>query len=394
MHVLMVNAHGCGDPRAGGVEAGLTTLSAGLVARGHTVSHLVAFPGGRAEPGIDVTVLHATDWRDDPVRRVRNHAGDVISRPTKALAEAVARHRPDLVHTNNLPGISTAVWEVSRRLGLPVMHTLWDYHLLCPRVTMRKHDGTTPCRPHPLLCGFRTQRLVRWAEGVSYVAGVSAYILEQCGGLFPTAEACILRTPMVLPEDERPSRPPASQLRSIGYIGALSTAKGVDVLLSAAPVLAELGCELHVAGGGPLVEAVEAAARSTPFIHYHGVVSGAEKGAFFDRCDAGIVPSVWAEPGGPNFALGEWLCAGRPVLVSGRGGLGEVSDLYTWAIRTEPTVEGLEQAFRELAEPENWEAIRARIRPVQTAEQVDQWLTAHEVIYGGLVSGRSPITSS
>ena len=106
------------------------------------------------------------------------------------------------------------------------------------------------------------------------------------------------------------------------------------------------------------------------------------------------MPSVWAEPGGPNLALGEWLCSGRPVLVSGRGGLGEVSDLYPWAIRTEPTVEGVEQAFRELAEPENWEAIRARIRPIPSAAQLDQWVTAHEVIYERLLSGRSPITSS
>ena len=394
MHVLMVNAHGPGDPRAGGVEAGLTTLSAGLIARGHTVSYLVAFPGGRAEPGIDETVLHATDWRDDPVRRLRNHAGDVISRPTKALTEAVARHRPDLVHTNNLPGISTAVWEVEQATRSP-----GDAHAvgLPPALSAGDDEktGRDDAVPAP-------PAAVWIANPAARPLGRRGVVRRRCLRLHPRA----VRRPLPHCRSGCPTHPDGVAGGRTPFAPSCEPTE-IDRLhrrtqhgkRSRRPALGCAGpggarCELHVAGGGPLVEDVEAAARSAPFIHYHGVVSGAEKGAFFDRCDAGIVPSVWAEPGGPNFTLGEWLCGGRPVLVSGRGGLGEVSDLYPWAVRIEPTVDGVEQAFRELAEPVNWEAIRARIRPVQTAEQVDQWLTAHEVIYGGLLSGRSPITSS
>jgi glycosyltransferase involved in cell wall biosynthesis len=384
MHVLMVNAYG-NDPRAGGVEKGIAMLSDGLAVRGHTVSYLNAFPGGRADPGAQVTVVHPTDWREDPMRRLRNHLGDVISRPTRALAETVARHDPDVVHTHNLPGISTGIWEVSRRLGLPVMHTLHDYHLLCPRVTMMHRDGTTPCRPHPLLCGLRTQRLIRWAGAVSHLAGVSAYLIELCAGLFPGAEKHVLRNPMFLPERPHPRRVPGRRLKSVGFIGGLDPAKGVDVLLSAAPTLEMLECELHVAGGGRLAPEVAAAAQRFPFVHYHGVVSGAEKDAFFEACDAGIIPSVWAEPGGPTHTLIEWLCSGRPVLVSRRGGLGEVIDLYPSAIGLEPTVEGVDQALRELAEPTRWETIRAEIRPVETAAELDRWIVAHEEIYAAMI---------
>ena len=42
-------------------------------------------------------------------------------------------HAPDVVHTHNLTGVSTAIWEVCRRLDLPVFHSLHDYYLLCPR---------------------------------------------------------------------------------------------------------------------------------------------------------------------------------------------------------------------------------------------------------------------
>jgi len=380
MHILMVNAQGY-DCRAGGVEKGIVMLSDGLAARGHTVSHLNAFPGGRNEPGRLVTVLHPTDWREDTVRRFRNHLGDVISRPTQELAHAIARHHPDVLHTHNLPGISTSIWEVSRRLGLPVMHTLHDYHLLCPRVTMMRRDGTTPCQPHPLLCGLRTQRLARWAGAVSQLAGVSAYLLDLCARFFPEAEKHVLRNPMVTPQDWRPLRPPGSRLTSIGYIGNLDTPKGVDLLLSAVPVLTTLGCQLHIAGGGRLAGDVAATAKRTPVVRYHGVVSGVEKEAFFESCDAGIIPSVWAEPGGPTHTLTEWLSGGRPVLVSRRGGLGEVLDLYPAAIGLEPTVDGVEQALRELAEPENWKSVVARIQPIEIDGEFDTWVSAHEDIY-------------
>src|SRR5262245_134233 len=377
----MVNAYGS-DPKAGGVEKGIAMLSSGLVERGHTVSYVNAFPGGRAEPGAEVTVLHASDWRDDPLRRVRNHLGDVVSHPTAELNEVVAHHGPDIVHTHNLPGISTSIWEVSRRLGIPVMHTLHDYHLLCPRVTLLHRDGTTPCQPHPLLCGLRTRRLVRWAPAVSHLAGVSAYLVGLCSRFFPDAEKHVLRNPMVLPENLHPSGGPRPRLGSIGYIGALDAAKGVDLLLAAAPTIGELGCELHIAGGGRLADEVQAAARRFPFVRYHGVVSGTGKDAFFATCDAGIIPSVWAEPGGPTHVLVEWLCSGRPVLVSRRGGLGEVIDLYPMAIGLEPTAEGVERALRQLAEPGNWDAVRALIQPIETSGEVERWVDAHEAIYG------------
>jgi glycosyltransferase involved in cell wall biosynthesis len=186
---------------------------------------------------------------------------------------------------------------------------------------------------------------------------------------------------MVVDQNRHPVRPVGDRLASIGYIGNLDAPKGVELLLSAVPVLAALGCELHIAGGGRMAGHVAAVAQRTPVVKYHGVVSGAEKDAFFESCDAGIIPSVWAEPGGPTHTLIEWLCSGRPVLVSRRGGLGEVVGLYPAAIGLEPTVDGVQQALRELAEPENWETIRAQTRPIETDGEFDRWVSAHEEIY-------------
>ena len=144
----MVNAPA--DVTAGGAEKHVHELARELRSRGHELAFLHAFPSrdGQYEP--DTTVLHATDWRDDQVRRVRNHVDDWLSLPAERLRQVVAAHRPDVVHTHNLPGISTGIWEVCRRLGLPVVHTLHDYQLLCPRKSLMRSDGE-PCRPAPLV---------------------------------------------------------------------------------------------------------------------------------------------------------------------------------------------------------------------------------------------------
>ena len=202
MRVLLVNSHGA-DSTYGGAEHYADVLGTGLVARGHEVEVLSAFPVGNGWAA-HTTVLHRTDWRDSRIRRVRNHVGDVVAAPWPRLRAAVEAAAPDLVHTNNLPGIATGIWESARRLGIPVVHTLHDYQLLCPRTSLVRRDGS-PCHPSPLLCGARTRRLIRWAGGVRAVIGVSEHILHRHDGLFPDAAERVVRPPLA-PLDDPTSR--------------------------------------------------------------------------------------------------------------------------------------------------------------------------------------------
>jgi glycosyltransferase involved in cell wall biosynthesis len=379
VRIVIVNAHG-NDPTVGGVEKGLAMLTRELSARGHAVSWIIAFPGGRPEAGMDITVLHNTSWRTDSTRRLHDHVNAFVSRPTARLSEVIADHRPDLVHTHNLPGITTAIWEVARRQGLPVLHTLHDYYLLCPRTTLTQRDGITPCRPHPLLCGLRTRRLSRWSSAVSHVSGVSRYLLGVHEHLFPKASKHLIRNPMV-PLSNRSLPPPARELRSIGYIGSLDEAKGVSVLLEAAPELVRLGCRLHLAGGGRLAGQVEQAAEGLPNVQYHGIVSGPAKEDFFAGCDLGIIPSTWAEPGGPTHTMIEWLCAGRPLLVSPRGGLGEIVGHYPGAVAVEPTVEAIRTAVSGLRDRTSWQELVDSVRLTDVEDDLARWASAYETVY-------------
>jgi glycosyltransferase involved in cell wall biosynthesis len=52
------------------------------------------------------------------------------------VKKIIDREQPDLVHTHNLQGFSVAAWKVVKKRGLPLVHTMHDYYLLCPRNTM------------------------------------------------------------------------------------------------------------------------------------------------------------------------------------------------------------------------------------------------------------------
>lgn len=373
--VLLVNAHGA-DEFAGGAEAYVAQLADGFSARGFEIEVLAAFPSERH--GRRVTTLHATHWRTSRIRRLKNHAGDVISAPTRRLSEVVARVAPDVVHTSNLPGISTAIWEVARRRGVPVVHTILDYQLLCPRVTLLRPDGT-PCRPHPLLCGMRTRRLARWAGAVSHVIGVSQYVLDLHADFFPAATLETIGLLAFPPQ--RSIQPPGERLTTIGYLGALEHTKGVVPLLEAAPALGRLGVALLLGGDGRLRADVEAAVLREPNVHYEGPLSGPEKDRFLERCDAGILPSVWQEPGGPTMVALEWLAAGRPLLMSPRGGMAEALPQLPGAVEVEPSPQGIARAVEQLLAPDRWRDAVRRVQVPNNDQDLEGWLDKHERVY-------------
>jgi len=386
VRILIANAHG-DDASSGGAERLVRDLGQGLEARGAEVSLLQSFPSREPGGSFERIVLHRSDWRDDRARRVRNHLGDLASRPHAELDEALARAAPDLVHTHNLPGMSTAIWEAARRRGIPVVHTIHDYWLLCPRTTLTKRDAT-PCRPSPFLCGARTRRLARWGGAVSQLIGVSQWAIDLHASLFPAATAHLIRHPLATdPEASPPSEPTPATL---GYIGSLERIKGVHLLLEAAPRLAEIGVRLRLAGRGALEDRVADTVAAHENVAWEGAVHGEEKQRFFAGCDLGIVPSVWAEPGGPTYTMVEWLAARRPVLASTRGGLGEVAGTYGGSAAVEPSADAVVGAVSELLEPRRWQALVAGLRPADSRAETEQWLDRHLAVYRSAL-GRSTI---
>lgn len=379
----MVNGHGT-DTIAGGAEVAVQLLARGIAERGHEVSVLAAYPSESEGDGMPTTVLRTLDWRRSRRARIHSHVTDLLSISSTKLFRAVSTAKPDVVHTFNLQGLGSGIWAVCRDLDVPVVHTIHDYHLLCPRVTLMRADGVTPCSPNRLLCGFRTHRLDRHSSSVKALLGVSDYVLEVHTSLFPEAVRSLVRAPVAIPNWPA-MRPPSTTLRTLGYIGKLEAIKGLRSLLEAAPVITSHGIEIRIAGAGQLENEVADAAANDPRLHFHGLVSGEAKANFLESCDLGVVPSVWAEPGGPQYTMIEWLASGRPVLVSRRGGLGEVASAFGGSTPIEPTAEGIANAVESLTSPTAWNTAVQQVEPV-VENDLDRWLDTHETIYESVIS--------
>ena len=384
MRVLFVNGHGI-DIRVGGAERYVADLERGCRERGIGTAVLSAFPAASDSPGVTVAARYADDWRTSRSRRLRNYLGSFDARATPGLRTAILRAEPDVVHTSNLTGLTTGVWGACAQLGIPVVHTLHDYSLLCARTTLLSRDGSPCTRSRLGCCGVRARRLGRWASSVGAVVGVSRHVLQAHEGFFPDA------TPTHVVLHPRPAPPPnghrpwPDRLTTVGYLGALDIVKGVDVLLAAVEPLSQLGIRVKIAGDGRLRANVEAAAGDC-LLDYGGVVTGDGKSRFIAACDVGAVPSLWAEPGAPSFTVLEWLAAGRPVVCSLRGGLGEAARSLPGMIAVEPSVDAIVAACTRLVDPVEWKrALGAAAAPVGVDGDHDRWLSDHVRVYEDLV---------
>jgi len=157
------------------------------------------------------------------------------------MARGVARildaEKPDLVHTNNLAGFSVLTWQGIKRRNLPLVHTLHDYYLLCPRSSMFREgkNCTTQCvkcRPYALPRN-------RPSNQVDAVVGVSQFILERHLKLRYFADT--FRKDVIFNGYQSlngyqtgslalPSHTPSLPIR-FGYLGRLIPDKGLEILL-------------------------------------------------------------------------------------------------------------------------------------------------------------------
>jgi glycosyltransferase involved in cell wall biosynthesis len=238
----------------------------------------------------------------------------------RQVAHVLDAERPDLVHTNNLSGFTALTWQLVKQRHVPLVHTLRDYYLLCPRNTMFRNGENcdkrcTECR----LYGLTRKHL---SNQVDTVVGISRFILERHLEFGYFADTPRKR---VVPNacQEAPA-PPALDTRSLpvwfGYLGQLHPTKGVEMLLGSAVQLPAGSWGLSIAGRGYTnYELYLRGRHRTSAIKFLGHTKPED---FFRRIDVLVVPSLWHEPFGRVVI--EAYAHGVPVIASNRGGLPEL----------------------------------------------------------------------
>jgi len=235
------------------------------------------------------------------------------------------KERPAIVHTHNLDGLSFSVFWAAKALRIPLVHTVRDYHLLCPYANF-----TCPltrfkiCPERSFVCqvySFLKKLVVNNIPAV--VTAPSRFVLK-IHKRFGFFKSTITETVpnFVVGQKKFPSQEKTGNTLEFLYTGRLSKEKGVDVLIVAFKDTKEDFLRLNIVGDGPERRRLEDLAAKDKRIKFHGKVILAEIGSFYSKADVLVVPSVWYEVFG--VVVIEAFSFGIPVIGSKIGGPAEL----------------------------------------------------------------------
>lgn len=347
------------------------------------------------------------------------------------VAEILAEYQPDLVHLTSSYTLSASVIRAVVRSGRPLVVTLTDFWFICPQVTLRRSDGqlcdghTTPgeclrcllgqSRAYqraavvlpkavlaPMLIWASQQPRLARQRGLRGMAldmpvrkATLLPLLEQAAAIIAPSHILadlyqsngLQRTPRVVPyghdlswtADVQP-RPSGAGL-VFGYVGRLTEAKGVHVLVEAATRLdPAVRASVHLYGDPEAEPAytarLRALAGASSRVKFQGKFGREALAQVYSQIDVLVVPSVWYENN--PLVLQEAYAAGRPVIASNLGGMAEFTAHEGSGLLFEPgSAAGLAAAMQRLAtDPALLARLRAGLPPVRSIEEEVQAIGA------------------
>jgi len=261
----------------------------------------------------------------------------------RKLSELLRREKPDIAHVHNYYfHLTPAILYALRDAGVPVLHTLHDYHLACPNHGFYDYRRHVVCEDCPRY-GFhrvlvrgcmrvgRVRSLVAWFEAMLYRARgayrrlVQHYIapsefLRSKLSPQPVAPERISVLPNTV--EDHGGLGPVPGGGSFFYAGRLSHEKGLDLILEVARRLPET--QWRLAGSGPLGNELRRAIESDALsnVTLLGHLTGEALREEYRRARAVVLPSRCYE-NCPLIVL-EAMSAGRPTIGARIGGIAEL----------------------------------------------------------------------
>ena len=402
-----------GRPRIMLTSFGYNDSGGGTIVPRHLSQELV-------RRGWDVTVFHAAvpqlpdapaytvrRWYEDGVRLIgvhnRPHGLFDLGNPqreiddppiTAAFAEALDRHRPDVVHVHNLHNLGAALIDEVAERGIPAHYSTHNYWPICPRAYLYTErlelchgpgdgSGCAACVGNSDRRGHRhrlSEIRSRFERGLTSILAVSQAMKRTLvTNGYPEEMIDVVRQAM--PQEQAiwqalgRRRSPGRQgdVLTVGFFGSAYPHKGPSLLVEAAQ---RCSTDLRVQIHGDAPEAFERHLRA---LDQRGVVELC--GAFshdqlVDRLagvDVAVVPSLWWDCA--PLVVAECMAGGVPVLASRMGGIPDfVRDGVDGLLFDGRDADDLAAALDRLAsEPGLLERMQAGIEPPRPfAEYVDE----------------------
>lgn len=345
-----------------GSEVYSQTLCRGLAARGHDVRVFTREEDSFARDG---ALREAADDGEPRVRlhlvnNPRNRDRYRVNEIDERFGELLDQLRPDVVHVGHLNHLSTSLVSEADRRGLPIVFTLHDYWLMCPRgqfMQMHSRDVWAACdgqddakcarqcyaryfsgdpadEVHELAhwTGWVRRRMAHSREiavQTDLFIAPSRYLkdrFERDFGL-PPEKTVFLDYGFDRVRCSGRRRVPGEPF-SFGYIGTHIPAKGIHLLIEAFSKVAG-DCRLRIWGRdrGQDSRALRALAETLPVEKCRNIEWRSEYrndricADVFDHVDAIVTPSIWVE--NSPLVIHEAQEARVPVITADVGGMAE-----------------------------------------------------------------------
>jgi glycosyltransferase involved in cell wall biosynthesis len=319
----------------GGAETFSKRLCEALVKRGHAVQVVRSGPvGGRWEAesaeGVQIATLPVRNvyspWQtrsDNPLVRAIWHFLDDRMTASPGFDAILDEFRPDILHTNVLPGLTTGLWSKAKARRIPIVHTLHDYYLTCVR-SLRFSNGdrcTKTCSSCAILTGRRRQT-ANLIDTVVSVSDRTLAVHHENDVFTGDVRSVVIRNPPPRIDTEVKTVEAEGRPLVFGFLGRSCIEKGSFELAAAFRDIPAKQARLVIAGH------IDEATRSQ-FVQMAGTADIAFLGfvspeSFFKQIDIMILPSLWEEPS--PMTIGEAFAYARPVIGSRRGGIPELID--------------------------------------------------------------------
>jgi glycosyltransferase involved in cell wall biosynthesis len=260
--------------------------------------------------------------RMNPLRKPFWHTIDLWNPHSYSAVKSILhKERPDVVHTHNLGGLSLSTFDAVKGLDLPLVHTIHDYALLCPKANLYRSSENV-CESPYVFCGIYRSLKRKLAGGKpDVVTAPSKFALEIHKDHSFFAESEHLHLPLGV-ETKNVSRRRPRGTPSLLYAGQLARHKGVSTLIAALKGLPNIDLRLDIAGDGPERGKLKELSRGDGRIKFHGFLRDDEMAQLYDKAGALVVPSLWYE--NSPFVIYEGLSRGVPVVGSEIGGIPEL----------------------------------------------------------------------
>lgn len=273
------------------------------------------------------------------------------------VRKVLRKTRPDVVHLHRINMISLSAALCARKMGIPVVASIYDYYYFCPRETAVDGDGAACTTYHSRVCvecmdirgpGFlkRSFLAARRACFDNLLKGVNFHVLSQSSlnilKTYGIDEGRIEKILQVFPmtRDDEPSR---TRKGLITYIGWIQERKGFHILLEAMPEIIRTCPEARLTAIGAynndayfdrvrnLIDQKGLAGR----VEMLGKRDHAEVTRYVKESNVVVIPEQWDNMS--PVVLVEAMSHGKPVVASNIGGIPEFVEDGKSGLLAEPS---------------------------------------------------------